>query len=285
MLDGDSNTSTTIGAYNAIWGSYDSAPTTGSTSAALNGAMVYAAYAGHRWQINGSEKLRLDSTGRLVIGNAGTSTIAYTFGGQELQTGVGCPANGVMSFYAGSSTERMRLDSGGSLGIGLTPSGVVRLHVQSSGTTSGSYIAVFENSSTADAMYIRSDGYISTGLLASSPYNATTAAAANIFVYSDGGLYRSTSSLKYKTAVNDATHGLAELLTLRAVTYKGKSETDGDKVYGGLIAEEVHEAGLTEFVQYAEDGTPDALAYGNMVSLCIKAIQELEARVKQLEAK
>ena len=55
-------------------------------------------------------------------------------------------------------------------------------------------------------------------------------------------------------------------------------------VFGGLIAEEVHEAGLTEFVQYADDGSPDALAYGNMVSLCIKAIQELKAEVDSLKA-
>jgi len=34
---------------------------------------------------------------------------------------------------------------------------------------------------------------------------------------------------------------------------------------------------LTEFVQYNTDNQPDALAYGNMVSLCIKAIQELKA--------
>jgi hypothetical protein len=77
--------------------------------------------------------------------------------------------------------------------------------------------------------------------------------------------------------VNDATHGLAEVLALRPVTYKGKN--DGDLVFGGLIAEEVHEAGLTEFVQYAEDGSPDSLAYANMVSLAFKAIQELKAIV------
>jgi hypothetical protein len=69
MLDGDSRTSTTIGAYNAIWGAYDSAPTTGSTSAALNGAMVYGAYAGHRWVNNGSEKMRIHSSGGVSIGN------------------------------------------------------------------------------------------------------------------------------------------------------------------------------------------------------------------------
>ena len=105
-----------------------------------------------------------------------------------------------------------------------------------------------------------------------------------------GDLQRSTSSLKYKTDVQDATHGLAEVLQLRPVTYKGKN--DGDTVFGGLIAEEVHAAGLTEFVQYAPDGSPDALAYGNMVSLLVKAIQEqqaiiqsLTARIEALEAK
>jgi hypothetical protein len=49
-----------------------------------------------------------------------------------------------------------------------------------------------------------------------------------------------------------------------------------------LIAEEVDAAGLTEFVQYADDKTPDALSYGNMVSLCIKAIQEQQALIQSL---
>ena len=40
--------------------------------------------------------------------------------------------------------------------------------------------------------------------------------------------------------------------------------------------------GLNEFVQYAEDGTPDALAYANMVALLTKAIQELKAEVDKL---
>ena len=55
-------------------------------------------------------------------------------------------------------------------------------------------------------------------------------------------------------------------------------------IFGGLIAEEVHDAGLTEFVEYDKDNKPDALQYSNMLSLCIKAIQELEARIKTLES-
>jgi hypothetical protein len=68
LLDADSTSSTTVGAYNAIWGAYDSAPTTSSTSAALNGAMVYGAYAGHRWVNNGTEYMRIDSAGNVGIG-------------------------------------------------------------------------------------------------------------------------------------------------------------------------------------------------------------------------
>jgi hypothetical protein len=123
-------------------------------------------------------------------------------------------------------------------------------------------------------------------------YNNTTGSAANMTVLSSGTIARSTSSLKYKRDVQDATHGLAEVLQLRPVTYKGKNENDGETVFGGLIAEEVHTAGLTEFVQYAEDGSPDALAYGNMVSLMVKAMQEQQAlitalttRITALEAK
>jgi len=114
-------------------------------------------------------------------------------------------------------------------------------------------------------------------------YNTTSGLGANIVIQTDGQLQRSTSSLKYKKNVQDAVHGLAEVLRLRAVTYNSKNENEM-QTYGGLIAEEVHDAGLTEFVQYAPDGTPDTLSYGNMVSLCIKAIQELKSELDSVKA-
>ena len=179
-------------------------------------------------------------------------------------------------------TEAMRIDGLGNLLVGITSAGA-RFQVKGAGATSATYCASLLNSDGFPLFDVRNDGLISTGSRSASPYNNTTASSANMFVDSSGILYRSTSSLKYKTNVQDATHGLAEVMALRSVTYKGK--TDGDTVFGGLIAEEVHAAGLTEFVQYAEDGTPDALAYGNMVSLCIKAIQEQQALITSLTAR
>ena len=110
----------------------------------------------------------------------------------------------------------------------------------------------------------------------------TTSDSANANIRSSDGLVRrSTSSLRYKNSIKDATHGLAELMKLRSVTYKGNN--DGDIIFGGLIAEEVHDAGLTEFVDYDTQDRPDSLKYTHMVALCVKAIQELSAKNDTLE--
>ena len=115
-------------------------------------------------------------------------------------------------------------------------------------------------------------------------YNNTYGNAANMFISSDGAMGRSTSSLKYKKNVLDYTKGLAEVMQLRPVSYTSKNPREEGQTFAGLIAEEVHELGLTEFVQYAEDGTPDALAYQNMIALLTKAIQELKAEIDALKA-
>jgi len=212
-------------------------------------------------------------------------------------------------------TQAMTLDASGNLRLGTTGSSDARLYARGAGTTSATASFEAANSSGVTRLFVQDDGTtrffgsagsetaridssgnllvgttsaggagltISTGkyIWSVGTYNNTTGNAANMFVGADGSFNRSTSSIKYKTNVQDANHGLAEVLHLRSVIYKGKN--DGEKIFGGLIAEEVHEAGLTEFVQYAEDGSPDALAYGNMVSLCIKAIQEQQALITTL---
>ncbi|NDD15117.1 MAG: tail fiber domain-containing protein, partial [Betaproteobacteria bacterium] len=214
----------------------------------------------------------------------GVTILAADYAGTNHGTNLVFATNN--SAGAFSATERARITSGGNLLVGETSDYLsTRLLVDSASTDNSTNILTLRDSGDTERFRVRSDGYTYAGF-----YPQTTGSAANVFIGAGGDLLRSTSSLKYKRDVQDAIHGLAEVMALRSVTYKGKSENDGDKIFGGLIAEEVHAAGLTEFVQYAEDGTPDALAYGNMVSLCIKAIQEqqtliesLTSRVAQLE--
>ena len=144
----------------------------------------------------------------------------------------------------------------------------------------------YNGSVTAGSAYALTARFLisKAGIITSlATYNNTTAAAANVQIDSNGYFARSTSSSKYKTDITNYTKGLNEVLGLRPVFYKGK--TDGDTQFAGLIAEEVHELGLTEFVQYTPDGSPDALAYQNMVALLVKAIQELKAENDTLKSR
>ena len=81
MLDGDSDASTTIGGYPAIWGIYSGTPTTGSTSSALSAKMGLASYAGFNFYNNGTQVMTLDTTGNLGIGISPSSRLHLDSGG------------------------------------------------------------------------------------------------------------------------------------------------------------------------------------------------------------
>jgi hypothetical protein len=235
----------------------------------------------------GRGSIVLNETNRTSVNDTGGFEFKTSVFGSGYGAKIMALDNGTLVFgnrdNSATYTERARIDSSGNLLVGAT-SGPGRLHVRTAGNTGGDWGAQIVNSSSTLMFALLNNGNFYTGSAAGSPYNATTGAGANCVIDADQGrLLRSTSSLKYKTDVQDAAHGLAQVMALRPVTYKGIN--DGDKVFGGLIAEEVHEAGLTEFVQYAEDGTPDALAYANMVSLAFKAIQEQQAIITDQDVK
>lgn len=221
-----------------------------------------------------------------------------------------------------AGSEKAAVNSSGNVGIGASASATVKLQAKSAGNTSASSAFFLANSDSTSLFFVRDDGGINTGTaadaLAGSPYNLTTATAANMVVASDGFLYRSTSSLKYKEDVRDYSRGIDAVLALRPVFYKSKGsgdkaralekelgklpkehDTDGKETkpklpkdyvlpagpdFAGFIAEEVH-AIAPEFVQYADDGTPDALSYGHITALLCKAIQEQQALIVALTAR
>ena len=229
---------------------------------------------------NMSTGLYVGASNSYGINIGGSSSGAYAWINAAFLNNSGTAAPLVL---ATGSTERMRIDASGNLLVGTTSSsGTITTKASTANGSTNAFQA--QNSASTQLCAIRSDGLFNLGLAANSPYNYTTGSGANAFLNASGELQRSTSSLKYKTDVKNATFGIADVMKLRPVTYKGKSETDGDTIYAGLIAEEVDSAGLKEFVQYAEDGTPDALSYGNMVALAFKAIQELKAELDSVKA-
>ena len=251
----------------------------------------------------------LNVTGRIAL----TSSLFFSSNltsEDRWEINVATPANDLYFSRSGLG-ERMRITSAGNVGIGTssptdygsnykvleingTISGVLNITSnttligQIAGGTNDFYIEAKGGSTNlrfiangSERMRIGSAGLVTITSLVST---YTTAQGANMYVNpADGAISRSTSSIKYKTDVLNYDKGLDIVNQLRPVYYKGIN--DGDKIFAGLIAEEVHDLGLTEFVQYAEDETPDSLSYQNMVTLAFKAIQELSAKVTLLENK
>ena len=177
-----------------------------------------------------------------------------------------------------NNAERMRIDSSGNVGIGGSIS-TAKLYVVGSTNDSTQLALRAQNLATSDLFFVRNDGAINTGSAALSLYNNTVPSAANVVVNSYGYLERSTSSARYKENIRDYTGSID---ALRPVMFNSINEGD-DKDYAGFIAEEVHEAGLHEFVQYDAQDRPDAVNYANMVALLVKEIQDLKAEVAALK--
>jgi hypothetical protein len=117
--------------------------------------------------------------------------------------------------------------------------------------------------------------------------NSSTGSAANVYIDTQGRLFKSTSSLKYKQNIREYNRSISELMQMRPVLFQSKGDDSG-RDFAGFIAEEIDELGMTEFVDYDEEGKPDALNYANMTALLVKTIQEQQKQIqdqqKQIES-
>tara|TARA_R100000231_G_scaffold3436_1_gene6208 strand:+ start:604 stop:2073 length:1470 start_codon:yes stop_codon:yes gene_type:complete len=214
------------------------------------------------------------------------------------------------------TNEQMRIDSSGNVGIGTTsPTQPLSISanganglflVRDEGDAADSCRLFFDSSNTRYALFakdgvlsIRSGGtpgsssgtervqFTVNGINSAAVAANGTVSAANLFISGGNNFQKSSSSSRYKTDITDSTRGLSDVMKMRSVTYKGIN--DGDRFFGGLIAEEVHDAGLIEYVDYRQDDDgndiPEGVHYGHMVALAFKAIQELKTELDAEKAK
>ena len=261
-----STNNSAIGAYSSIVGGTQ------------NNALTAWAGTGNeiRFITNGgaNERMRITSTGLVGIATQSPSA-RLTVAGALPDAAGGATNPGTIQLNEQSITN-------------FTTTGGLEFKGSASGSGYGSKLLGFDNGSLVFLYRNNSATWTESARLDNSGFfsargskDRTTAIAANCHIDStDGGIYRSTSSIKYKTDVADYTKGLEELKTLRPVTYKGIN--NGDITFAGLIAEEVHDAGFAEFVMYNSEQEPEGLAYGNMIALAVKAIKELSDKVDAL---
>jgi Chaperone of endosialidase len=88
-----------------------------------------------------------------------------------------------------------------------------------------------------------------------------------------GAITYDTSSARYKDNIRDSVYGLSHVMQMRSAQFEYKDTGRSDV---GLIAEELQPI-VPELVGVNKDGQADSVSYDRMVSVLVKAIQELKA--------
>jgi hypothetical protein len=238
-------------------------------------------------ETNGLERLRVHSDGNVSIGSAtNTGDKLYVNGtirtNGQIQTLIGDTDTAPGYTWAGDEDTGMFRTGVNSLGFSAGGSEVARFNF---GGTSGRRQLYFEgNSEVSSAATLYLEGAI---VRSETIRDATTASASNVVCTSSAGtLQRSTSSIKYKTDVEDAELSYSEALVYgsRPVWYRSLSESDPSEYsYWGFIAEEVAEID-PRMVHWGDDG-PEGVQYDRYVVHLVSVIQKQQQRLDALEAR
>ena len=293
------------------------------------------------WSVNGSEGMRLTSTG-LGIGTS-SPLVKFDVKGTT-DTHVGITASGIdeaiilafddggirtpnLSYAAAShkflcnTTETMRLDSSGNLGLGTT-SPVVKLHVNSAAVdevarfegTGSPYISVYVSGTRQ--LYFGSVGASDVDLWVETNKNlrfatnnteraritsggefyiagTTDQGAYNLQCNGTGvwgaGAYVNGSDERLKDDIQSLDSCLNVVNALRPVTFKYKPEHSKDQsIQTGFIAQELQQvlAGKPYLEGLVQEGPQHLnVAYQNIIPLLTKAIQEQQALIESLTSR
>jgi len=241
---------------------------------------------------NGSADISPGVTGTLAIGNGGTGATTAQGARTNLlpsqsagQSGYVLTTNGtdVQWSYLGNAmvttfngrANAVTLTSGDvTTALGYTPSTYYSKYLQGADAYTNGTDGWFRSNGNAGwysatyavGIYATQSGWVQT-------YNSAGILANN---------FQQVSDVRLKDNIVDSKYGLDTVLQLRSVEYDMKNN---GKHEIGLIAQEVEKI-IPEFVHTSpdEEGTK-SVNYAQMVSVLIKAVQELSAEVNALKAK
>lgn len=263
------------------------------------------------WSNNGSETMRIDSSGNVGIGtnspssklsvvgagyfqvaggagNYGTNITCYSGGGDiVLNTGTNSSGYAYQTVatnhafvFGTNNTERARINASGQFLIGCTTVPNVGATPQQFGTSSSDTEFVISKNTNGPALYIKNVGGATATAI--SFYNATSN-TGNITTTTSGTTsYNTSSDYRLKENIAPMTGALARVSTLKPVTYTWKADgSDGE----GFIAHELAEVCPQAVVGEKDGEQMQSVDYGKLTPILTAALQEAIAKIETLEAR
>jgi len=214
-----------------------------------------------------------DSTLALASTTSGTGSIRFGDGTSGFEANAGKinydHSSNSMQFFTNGGVERARIDSSGNLLVGKTSSTFSATGTQLA--SDGSIVATRSGNPVLTLGRLASNGEIQRFFQASTQ-------VGNISVTGSATTYNTSSDARLKDITGSA-RGLEVINELNPVAYDWKADGKSDE---GLIAQEVKEL-VPNAVSETEEGYYQ-MDYSKLVTPLIKAVQELTAKVENLEA-
>jgi hypothetical protein len=186
--------------------------------------------------------------------------------------------------FVTNNTERMRITSGGDVGIGTT-SPSARLGVSGNGTDSFA-ISINAANSTANGMTI----YLPGNRSSDTTYRAISLgddSAVRFRVFGNGnvqntnGSYGTISDISIKENITDATEKLSDILKLKVRNFNFIGETNKQI---GFIAQELEQV-FPKLIDIDGETKLKSVKTSILIPMLVKSIQELSAKITLLENK
>jgi hypothetical protein len=227
-----------------------------------------------------------DRRTRLLLGALNSGSVDGGNAYQHFLDIVGSASGKALTFNSRSSNgdaERMRITSGGNVGIGTTNPGS-KLYVD--GPMGTNYVGIFNNTTTSGNVYgIASSLGTNANNTTSWHFVGVTADINAWFLYGNGTTSYSSDRRLKKNIETTRDGYLEDLMKLRVVKYNWHNSEDGTPRELGLIAQEVEEVfpGLIQEHEMKNVGVRKNIKHSVMEFIVIKAIQELKQEVETLK--
>jgi hypothetical protein len=118
-------------------------------------------------------------------------------------------------------------------------------------------------------------------------YDVSAVTRRAVWMDSAGRMGQTASSERFKKDIQAWTPAEQAVLAMRLVRFHWRKSVGDDKHWEyGVIAEQLHDLGLTWLVSYEDDGvTPHSVHYDRIALALMPLVQSHNARIEQIEAR
>jgi len=111
-------------------------------------------------------------------------------------------------------------------------------------------------------------------------YSSTNGGSANVYIDSNGKMWRSTSSLRYKENIQPLATNFNTILQIQPKTFTYK---DSDYKGFGYVAEDFDALGLNYLVSYDDQGRPDSINYDKMSVYLSEVVKQQQLDIQEIQ--